>query len=429
MGIAIKNALTVLTDADGTPGAQTVPVYIEGGVIAGIGAEPKGFRAEKTIDGAGKLLVPGLVNAHTHAYMTLFRNQADDLDFDTWLFKRIMPAEDAMTHEDAYWSTMLACMEMLRGGITGFMDMHMFPRTIARAVLDSGMRAVLSRGLSGGESDVEGGKRRLKEALDEINEFSGVSDRLSFRLAPHAVTTCDEAYLRQIGETAAELGLGLNTHLSEAGGEYELVRSRYGCTPAELYDRCGLLTGRTLAAHCVHLSDSDMELLAGRGVSIAVNHASNLKLANGIAPVVQFMERGLNLCLGSDSAASNNSLSILREMGLVTLLHKGFSGDPCAVTAADAFRMATVNGARALGFSDTGEIRAGWKADLALFDIDRPELTPLGDALAALSYSSQGLIADTVLVNGEIVLEHGEFTAFDADEVLFEMRRRKVRFE
>ena len=429
MGIAIKNILAVLPGADGTPETRVVSVYIADGIIAGIGDEPIGFAADKTIEGAGKLLIPGFVNAHTHAYMTLFRNQTDDLDFDTWLFKRVMPAEDAMTHDDAYWSTMLACTEMIRGGVTSFIDMHMFPRTIVNAALDSGMRAVISRGLSGGASDVEGGSRRMREALDEIDEFARVSDRISFRLAPHAVTTCDEGYLRQIGETVTRLGLGIHTHLSESPSETELTRSLYGCTPPQLYDRCGLLTERTVVAHCCNISADDIELLAERGVSVALNHASNLKLANGFPQIELLMKSGVNLCLGTDSAASNNSLSIMREMGLTSLLHKARLGDPCAVTASEAFGMATINGAKALDFDKTGEIRIGWQADLAIFDTDRPELIPLGDPIAALCYSSQGLTADTVIIDGEVVMDAGVFAAFDAGEVLSEMRVRKARFD
>ena len=419
MGILIKDILAVL------PGgvSRKCDVYTEGGRILSVDREPDGFRAEKVIDGADKLMVPGLVNAHTHVYMTPFRNWADDLDFNTWLFKKIMPMEEALTPEDAYWGSVLACMEMIKGGVTCFLDMHMFPGSSARAALDTGIRAVISRGLSGGADDQEGGRRRLREAVEQIREFSG-APALSFMLAPHAPYTCDEEYLRSVAEKARELGLGVNTHLSESLGEVEGVKNKYGCSPVEFYDRCGLLGERTVAAHCVHLSAEDMDLLARRGVSVAVNHASNLKLANGIAPVPELQKRGVSLCLGTDSAASNNSLSVLRELSLVTLLHKGSSGNPLAVTAAQGFEMATVNGAKALGLGGkTGEIRPGYFADLAIFDLRQPGITPLGDPVAALAYSGAGLSAHTVIVNGRVVLENGEFTTIDPQRVYFEVNR------
>ncbi|MGI5935602.1 MAG: amidohydrolase [Oscillospiraceae bacterium] len=423
MGILIKDILAVLPG--GT--SRKCTVCIEGARILSVDGEPEGFRAEKVIDGAQKLMVPGLVNAHAHAYMTPFRNWADDLDFNTWLFKKIMPMEDALTREDAYWGAVLACMEMIKGGITCFLDMHMFPGSSARAALDTGLRAVISRGLSGGTEDPEGGRRRLREALEEIREFSG-PPTLSFMLAPHAPYTCDEGYLRSIAEKARELGLGINTHLSESLGEVEDVENKYGCSPVEFYDRCGLLGNSTVAAHCVHLSSEDMDLLARRGVSVAINHASNLKLANGIAPVSELQKRGVNLCLGTDSAASNNSLSVLRELSLVTLLHKGVNGDPLAVTAAEGFEMATANGARALGLGGkTGEIRPGFLADLAIFDLEQPGIAPLGDPVAALAYSGAGLSAHTVIVNGRIVLESGEFTTVDPRRVYFEVERTCAR--
>ena len=431
MGIVVKDILAIVpedsTQRNSPPAARVVSLYIDGELIVGIDKAPPEFAAERTIDGAGKLMIPGLVNAHTHAYMSYFRNWADDVDFDTWLFKRVMPVEDKLVSEDAYWGAQLSMVEMLRGGVTSFLDMHMFPYATVNAATELGMRAVVSRGLSGGESDKAGGARRIKEALDEYNSCANLSRLVTFMIAPHAVTTCDEGYMREIADTARELRLGIHTHLAEGGSETVLAMEKYGCSPAELYDRCGLLSDTTVAAHCVHLSDSDIDLLAERGVSIAVNHGSNLKLANGISPVPRLLERGVNLCLGTDSAASNNSLSILREIGLVSLLHKGLTGDPTVISASDAFLMATRNGARALGLSDVGEIRVGYRADLAIFDIQRPELVPIGDPIAALSYSNSGMTADTVICNGSVLMQNGEFTNIDVERIIYEVTSRAQR--
>jgi len=399
MGILIKDILAILPDE-----SRKCDIYLENQRISAIDSEPEGFICQRTIDGSGCLITPGLVNAHTHVYMTGFRNQADDLDFNTWLFDRIMPMEDALTPEEAYKWTVAGCREMLSHGVTSFLDMHMFPSCTPRAAIETGIRAVISRGLSGGAGDKSGGERRIREAIAEIEEYSGTQN-LSFMLAPHAPYTCSEAYLREIAAIAAELGLGIHTHLCESKGEVGGIFKEYGCTPIELFDRCGLLSDKTVAAHCVHITEADINILAGRGVSVASNPASNLKLANGIAPVSELLKRGVNVCLGTDSAASNNSLSILRELQLVTLLSKGISGDPTQVTAREGFLMATRNGAKALGLEGCGEIRVGATADLAIFNIDIPSMQPLGDPVAALAYSSAGLNAEITIVGGKIVYE------------------------
>lgn len=399
MKLLFNNILALLPE-----GERRCSVCVEDGRIAAIGAVPEGFAAERSIDGTDLLLTPGLVNAHTHAYMNGFRNLADDLDFETWLFGRISPMEDRLTAEEAYKWALSACREMLSFGVTSFLDMHMFPGCTPRAAAETGIRAVVSRGLTGGSGDVEGGERRIREALAEIEEFSGM-ENVSFMLAPHAPYSCEPEYLREIAALAKKHGLGIHTHLSESRGEVAGVLEKHGCSPIELFDRCGLLNERTVAAHCVHLSDEDIALLAQRGVSVATNPASNLKLANGIAPVPKLLAAGVNVCLGTDSAASNNALSVLRELQLVTLLSKGISGDPTVVSAREGFLMATKNGAVALGLADCGEIRVGAVADLALFPTDVPSMQPLGDPYAALAYTSAGLTAEMTVVGGKIVYE------------------------
>lgn len=419
MGILIKDILAVMPDMS----ARRTNVCIENEKILSIDNIPEDFSADTVINGERKLLTPGFINAHTHAYMTPFRNWADDLDFSTWLFDRIMPAEDKMTEIGAYWGAMLSCMEMIKSGTTCFLDMHMHPTSSVKAALDSGMRAVISRGLSGGEDDVEGGARRLAEALSEYDACHKFPT-IGFMLAPHAPYSCDEAYLCDISAYAKDMGLGIHTHLSESRSEVENCMEKYGVSPIGLFDRCGLLNEKTVAAHCVHLSDEDIALLAERGVSVAVNTGSNLKLGNGIARVPDMQKAGINLCLGTDGASSNNSLSMLREMQLVSLIHKGFREDPLAVSARDAFAMATTGGAKALGLEGkTGAVEEGYFADLAIFDLDTPALNPLGDPVAAMCYSSAGVNADTVIINGKVVLKDGEFTRIDIQRVKFNVER------
>ena len=417
MNILIRDILTILPD-----GAKVSTVYISGGTIASVDAAPSGFVADKTIFGSGKLLMPGLVNAHTHVYMALFRNCADDLTFNDWLFGRILPLEDKLTPEDCYWATLLGVMEMVSTGTTAFSTMDFFLDATARAATESGIRAVLSRGLVGGRDNVEGGQKRLREAFDAFDTWKG-NEKLTFMLAPHAPYTCDDSYQTEVAREAERLGLRVHTHISESQSEVETIRDQYGCTPPELMDRCGLLTDKTVAAHCVHVTDSDIDILSRRGVSVVTNPASNLKLANGVAPVVKMLKAGMNVALGTDGASSNNALNMFRELGLLGILHKGTSGDPQAVTAGEAFGIATRNGAKALGLENVGEIRVGYKADLAILDLDRPNMTPLNDPVAALCYSANGSEVETVLAGGELLMENRRFTTVDSEKVFYEVNR------
>lgn len=414
----IKNALVILPQEN-----EKADIYIDGDSICAIGAAPQGFNAERVIDATDKLLVPGFVNAHTHIYMTAMRNRADDLNFSQWLFDTVIPMESLLTPDDAYWSIQLGCMEMLESGVTSILDMHMFPKTTAKALADSGMRAVISRGLQGDKDNKEAGERRIAEAVEDIELFSHIQT-LSFMLAPHAPYSCDEEYLCRVAEKAAELKVGINTHLSESMDEQRTIRARYNMTPAELYDKCGILNDNTVCAHCVYLSESDMVLLKQRGSSVAHNPASNMKLGNGFAPIPLMMEHGLNVCIGTDGCCSNNNQSILREMGITSLIHKGTAREATTMNASKVFDMATVNGAKALGLSDiTGEIAVGKRADLSLFDLSSAGFFPLGDPKAALCYANGGLKAETVLINGELILDKGEFKTIDVERVKYEVRQ------
>lgn len=417
MNILIRDILAVLPD-----GVKTVSVTVENGFITAVGEASPYFAPDKTISGSGKMLIPGLVNAHTHSYMTVFRNCADDLKFNDWLFGTILPLEDKLTRDDCYWGSLLGIMEMLSTGTTCFNDMYIYTDAQARAVTESGIRAVLSRGLTGGADDPSGGERRLREAETEMENWRGW-DNLTFMFAPHAPYTCDEGYQREISAEAKRLGVPIHTHLSESRSEMETIREKYGCTPPELFDRTGLLTNQTVAAHCVYLTDSDIALFKERGVSVATNPVSNLKLANGVAPVPKFLKAGVNVALGTDGTASNNMLNMFRELGLLTILHKGVTGNPEAVTAREGLNIATKNGAKALGLDHLGEIAVGMRADLAVLDLDRPNVQPLNDPVAALAYSFNGSETETVLVGGNILMENREFKTIDREKVLYEVNK------
>lgn len=419
MGILIKNIQTALFQEDKFGDKfviETKDIFIENDLIVGIGKRPNNFKEEKVIDGTNKLLLPGLINCHTHSYMSVFRNCADDLAFDDWLFNNILPLEDKLVSEDAYWGALLSIMEMLRTGTTCFVDMHMFPGEIAKAVEESGIRAVLSRGLVGNGND-EGGQFRLKQAHDEMNQFKN-SSRLAFLYGPHAPYTCDQEYLKIVLNEARKDNLGIHIHLSESKNEIENMKSQNHCTPIEFVNQINLFEQNTLAAHCVQLTEQDIEILSEKKVNVVTNPASNMKLGNGFAPITKLMESDVNVCLGTDGAASNNSLNLFHEMSLLALIHKGAEENAQAVSAQDALKFATVNGAKALQMQEMiGQIKEGMKADLCILNLNTPQFYPRNNLIAGLCYSGTGSEVETVLVDGTIVMEDKKFKFIDEEKV------------
>ncbi|MBQ8947261.1 MAG: amidohydrolase [Lachnospiraceae bacterium] len=411
MGILIKDALAVLPEGDKDVIRET-SIYIDGKYIVGIDDKPAGFIAQKVINGRDRLVIPGLINCHTHSYMAFMRNIADDLSFMDWLFGRIDPIEQKMTDEDAYWGAMLAITEMMKSGTTCFNDMQMNIHQTTRAVKETGMRAVISRGLVGNGDD-EGGRMRIDQTLEEKEAFKDC-DRLTFRFGPHAPYTCDSAYMRIVADEADKYDMGIHVHLSESVSEVEQIRAKYACSPIEMADKNGLFDRPCIAAHCVQVDDNDIEIMARKGVSVVTNPASNMKLGNGFAPVAKMLEAGINVCLGTDGAASNNSLNMFHELSLLTLIHKGTGRTPQCISAQEGFRIATINGAKALGLdAETGSIEAGKKADLAILDLNNPSLQPRNNLLAGLCYSANGSEVDTVIIDGHITMEGRKLLTID----------------
>lgn len=411
MGIVIKNALAVLPQ-DAEDVVKETSIYIEGDRIAAIGDAPSGFAEDKVIDGKDKLVIPGLINCHTHSYMSFMRNVADDLSFMDWLFGTIDPIEQQMTDEDTYWGANLAIIEMMKSGTTCFNDMQMNIHQTTRAVKESGMRAVICRGLVGSGND-EAGQMRLRQAYEE-RDAAKDCDRMTFCLGPHAPYTCDDEFLKIVAAEAKREHMGIHMHLSESVSEIEQIQEKYGCTPIALAERCGIFDVPAIAAHCVQVTDEDIDILKRKNVSVVTNPASNMKLGNGFAPIGKMLEKGVNICLGTDGAASNNSLNMFHELSLLTLIHKGTGRTPQCVSAKEGFRIATINGAKALGLEkEIGSIEVGKKADLAILDLNVPSLTPRNNLIAGLSYSANGSEVDTVIINGQITMEHRNILTMD----------------
>jgi len=399
---------------------QRCDVCVDDSRIVYVGTCPVDFKPDKTITGQGKLLISGLVNAHTHAAMTLLRHRADDLLFMPWLFDNILPMEARLQPSDVYWGSMLACCEMLRTGTTTFADMYFPTDEMIQAVDESGMRAMLSRGLVDND---EKGQARLDQAAAEIKQHRG-HERITFALSPHAPYTCSPSYVAQMAAVAKELGVPIHTHLGESRDEINQLREKYNQTPFEYMHAAGLFEQPVLAAHCVHMTESDMQLAAQYNFSVATNPVSNLKLANGIAPVKKMLEYGINIALGTDGAASNNSQNMLRELGYLCLLHKGVNEDAAFMPAAQGLQIATQGGAKALGMGDAiGAIELGKFADLTMLNCEQAHWTPQSNPLAALCYGAQGSDIELTMVHGEILYENGQLTKIDEERVRYQVQK------
>jgi 5-methylthioadenosine/S-adenosylhomocysteine deaminase len=391
---------------------------IEGQRIAvvGEGSPPADCRGARVIEAEGMVVMPGLVNAHTHLAMTLMRGVADDMDVLTWLEKRIWPMEAKLTYEDCYWGGMLGIVEMLRGGTTCFNDMYHFFDATAQAIADSGIRGCPSLVLLGFLPSAE---KDLQRALELADQWADGGDgRVVPMLGPHAPYSCDSGYLRDVARAAKQRGMGLHIHLSESRKEVEEFVQTHGKTPiAEAADD-GLFDCPTLAAHCVHATSDDIRILADRNVGVSHNPGSNLKLASGFAPVVEMLERGVKVGIGTDGAASNNNLDMFEEMRLAALVHKATSGDPTAVPASKALEMATLGSARALGLEkEIGSLEVGKKADIILLGFRRPHLNPRHDVVSHIVYAARADDVHTVIVDGKVVWD-GEFVGLDEEAII-----------
>ena len=373
----------------------------------------------EVIDADRQLVMPGLINMHTHAYMTLMRNYADDVEFSKWLFEGVMPVEDRLPAEAAYWSSLLAFSEMIRTGSTSYVDMHMYHRQSPLAAKEAGMRGYIGRGLVG-SSLFEEGNPRFQEALEEKKEFE--SGTLQFILSPHAIYSCGTGLLSEVAQQSKELGMLKQIHLSESVTEVEDCLKQHGKTPVEYLADLGFLDEKTILAHCVQMRNDDIDIIKQSGATVVTNPASNAKLGNGFAPAAEMVDKGINLCIGTDGAASNNTLNMFREMTLLSLIQKGIHHDPVSLPAETVVRAATVNAAKALGMEGRlGVIREGAAADLIFLDLDSPSMFPPNNILSSLCYSAGGSEVSTVMIDGKLVMRKKELLTIDMEKVYYEM--------
>ena len=405
-----------------SPGA----VALKGAEIVAVGPPAElhqRYAPAQVLDYPQGLILPGLINAHTHAAMALFRGLADDLPLEEWLNNYIFPAESRLNGDFVYWGTKLAVAEMLLSGTTTFTDMYLFADHVARAAAETGIRAVVGEVLYDFPSPNYGPPAAgLKFSEDLYRAWQG-HPLIQVAIQPHAVYTCSPELLQQCGELAARYDTRLIMHLAETHREVEDCQARYGASPVVHLHRLGLLNHRLLADHAVVLSDADRELLAASGAGVAHCPESNMKLASGIAPVADLLRRGIPVGLGTDGCASNNNLDLIQEMDTAAKLQKVHCLDPTVLPAPTALSLATCGGARVLGLEkEVGSLAPGLKGDLIVIDLDQPHLTPLYDPYSHLVYAATGADVQTVLVHGRVVVQDRRLLSFDLAETLARAR-------
>jgi 5-methylthioadenosine/S-adenosylhomocysteine deaminase len=419
--ILFLNGLVVTLDAESRvfePGG----IAIRDGKIEAAGPSEdiaSAFESPQTLDISGCVALPGLINAHTHAAMTLFRGLADDLPLMNWLNDHIFPAEKKLNEQWVYWGTMLACAEMILSGTTAFCDMYLFEHKVAEAAKKAGMRALVGEVLydfpSPAYGEIENGLRHTESLIEQ---WRG-DPLVHIAVEPHAPYTCSPALLKRCREISERHDVPLVIHLSENEAEVKQIADRYGRRPVAHLDALGLLGPGLVADHCVAINDSDISLLAEHDVKVVHNPESNMKLASGIAPIPRLLEKGVTVALGTDGCASNNNLDMFAEMDMCAKLHKAATLDPTVLPATTALRMATAWGARALGWEGiTGQIIPSMLADLIVVDFRKPHLTPLYNPISHLVYAAGAADVRHSVIGGRLVMKDRVLLTLDLEEIL-----------
>ncbi|MDU5099762.1 MAG: amidohydrolase [Peptoniphilus grossensis] len=396
-------------------------IFIEENKIKKIGKNLK-LDADEVFNGENKLLTPGFVNAHTHLGMSYFRNYADDLALMDWLENEIWPIEAKLNAEDIYWSSMLSIIENIKSGVTSFCDMYYEMDRVGDAAIKSGIRGVLTRGMT----DVDGKGEEKLEEFDQLykNYQNKCGGRIKVVPAPHAIYTCSGEFLREIAKRSLERYDSLiHIHLSETLTEVENSKKEYGMTPIEYVNSLGLLDSQIIAAHCVHITDEEIELVKNKKFYPVYNPSSNLKLASGFTPVDKMLKNNIKLAMGTDGDSSNNNQDFVEEMHIGGIVNKAVTMNEKAVPAIEILKMATVNGAEALGFEKLGLIKEDYLADLAIFDLESNSFTPRNNLISALVYSANSSDVESVICDGKFIMRDRKLVNVDEKEV-----RNKVIF-
>ncbi len=426
MTLLIKNVDVLTLDAAGTV-RRGVNLGVAERQIAFLGDVPPDFQPDEVIDGYNHLAVPGFFNAHCHAPMTFERGWAEDLPLDRWFNERIWVAESALTADDVYWGAALAACEMIRSGCVAFNDHYFYMDRVAEVVAQSGLKAALTWCQFGIGADKEVGAT-LRDTLAFVDRWQGGADgRIRTVLGPHSPYVCPPAFLREISALAREHQLPLHIHLSESPEQVANSLQQHGRTPAAHLEACGVFDGPAVAAHALYLTDADVQILARRGVTVAHCPITYMKLAMGVNDLRPLLAAGVNVALGTDGPGSNSDMDMKAVIRCAPLLQKFHTRDAETLAGDLPLRMATANGARAMGFPESGWLAPGRAADLVLFDMDRPHWYPRHDLVANLVHAGRGSDVTHVVVDGRLIYRAGELLTLDEDQIMAEADQRARR--
>lgn len=421
---------TILTMVPGSPVIESGQILVKGGRIVDVRSSPRQGRAQgpgvEVIDASGAWVLPGLVNAHCHAAMTLFRGMADDLPLSQWLFEKIFPAEARiLDRETVYWGALLGCLEMLASGTTAVMDGYFFQDATAEALLRTGLRGLIAQGVIDFPAPgVPDPADNLKEARAFVERWQGVSDRLVPGIFCHSPLTCSAETLAGAMEISRDYGVPLQCHVSETAAEVKEILDRYGKRPAFHLDEAGVLGSDFVAVHAVHLDRDEISLFSERGAGVVHVPESNMKLGCGAAPVKRMLEAGLRIGLGTDGCASNNNLDLLQEMDTAAKLAKLVEGDPTCMDAETILAMTCSGGASLMGMEhELGTLEPGKRADIVVVDAGKPHLQPCYNPYSNLVYSAGGADVRDVIIDGRVLIRDKHFLYLDPEEIIDEVRR------
>jgi len=425
MKILMKNAKIVTYDTTGVTVLDNAYLGIDGAVIDYVGVEKPKASYDTIKDMSGNILLPGLVNGHTHSPMTLLRGVGSGLPLDRWLNEAVFPIEDQLTPKMIGIGTCLAIAEMVATGTTCFSDMYLMTEPTIDEVCKAKVKANLTRAMFSfdPEEDIID-NFRFKEFMDLYEGFHRHdAGRVLIDFSMHAEYTMTEKCVRQYSDMCKDNNGHMHIHLSETKKEHEECKERHGVSPAKWFLDCGTFDSSCQAAHCVAIEDDDIAILAEKNVSVIHNPSSNMKLGSGHAPMAKFLEQGVNVSIGTDGAASNNNLNMFEEVHLASIIHKGYHNDPTMITPEQLLQMATINGAKMARRNDVGSIETGKKADIIAIDLDRPHLMPNLDTLALLVYSAQGSDVVMMMTDGQIIYENGVYHTIDIDKLKYDVNQ------
>jgi 5-methylthioadenosine/S-adenosylhomocysteine deaminase len=426
--IIIKNGTILTMDKENTV-IEKGFIHVKGDTISRMGSGDRvTVEAEKIIDAHGGLILPGLINGHTHAAMSLFRGLADDLPLMDWLNNYIFPAERRIDADFVFTGTLLACAEMIMSGTTTFCDMYLFEKEAARAARKAHMRCLVGEVLYDFPSPNYGPVEKGLEYTESLIKKWQNDPLVSVAVEPHSLFTCSPDLLISANEMALRYKVPLIIHVAETLNEVAEVKEKYGKPPVEHLLALGLLDSHLIADHCVHVSEQDIEKMAEYGTKVIHNPESNMKLASGIAPVTELITRGVTVGLGTDGCASNNNLDIFTEMDMAAKLHKIQTMDPTVLDSVSVLRMATIEGAKALGMEDiTGSLETGKKADIIILDVDKPHLTPMYNPYSHIVYAARGNDVSHSIINGQPVMEDRKLLTLDIEEIMERAREKAIK--